>query len=132
MSIIRTGRWLRSCLLAIFVVAQMAGIVPLVYGHALNALEDCAVAGHPHGHTHTHAHVCGSLASGDSDHHHGAGGALHDQCCALHVLAGPIPQMVETAPVEMRRVRLAPSRTARLTDRGPLGFDRPPRPASLI
>jgi ABC-type Zn2+ transport system substrate-binding protein/surface adhesin len=130
MSIIRASRWLRSCLLAIFVVAQLAGIAPLVYGHTLNALEDCAVAGHEH--RHAHAHVCGSLASGDSDHHHGAGGALHDQCCALHVLAGPIPQMAETAPVDILRARLAPSGAARLTDRGPPGLDRPPRPASLI
>src|SRR5262249_5258761 len=78
MSIIRTSRWLRSCLLAIFVVAQLAGIVPLVYGHTLNALEDCALAGHEH--RHAHAHICGSLVSGDSDHHHGTAGALHDQC----------------------------------------------------
>jgi hypothetical protein len=125
MAFVRTSRCLRACLLAIFMVAQVAGIVPLVYGYTINALEQSPVAGHSHDHVH------GSLVSADSDHHHGAV-ELHDQCCALHVLAGPIPEGGDAGPIDFRGVRMAPSGAIRLTGRDPPGFDRPPRSLPLI
>lgn len=87
MTFVRTIRCLRASLLALFVVAQVAGVVPLIYDHTLNVYETAPVAAHGH------AHVKPTVANPDADHHHGALD-LQDQCCALHTLAGPLPHVI--------------------------------------
>src|ERR1700737_3859886 len=91
----------RACLLALFTLAQFVGVIPLIYDHTLNVFETTPVAGH------SHVHTGSSIAAPDSGHHHGVLD-LHDQCCALHTLAGPLPQISNPTPVEFAGVRLMP------------------------
>jgi hypothetical protein len=120
----RTIRYLRACFLGLFIVAQVAGIVPLIYDHTLNVFETMPVA------RHSHRHV-GSIAAPDENHHHGVLD-LHDQCCALHTLAGPVPHIVNAAPMDFVGMRVAPATLFALAQRGPVLPDRPPRPLPLI
>jgi hypothetical protein len=121
---LRAIRWLRASLLAIFVVAQVAGVIPLLYDHTLNVYETTPVA------VHNHPHVNPTLANPDADHHHGAID-LHDQCCALHTLAGPLPLVIDAAPVDISSVRLVQSELPALSGGNPGVLDRPPRPVPL-
>jgi hypothetical protein len=91
----RAIRCLRACLLGLFVAAQIAGVVPLLYDHTLNVAEAAPVAAHHH------PHVKPTAANPDADHHHGLLD-LHDQCCALHMLTGPLPEIVDRAPSSLR------------------------------
>ena len=65
MIFLRTIRYLHASLLALFVVAQVAGIIPLIYEHTLNVYEATPVAAHGH------PHVKPTVAIPDADHHHG-------------------------------------------------------------
>jgi len=121
MTFVRTIRCLRASLLVLFVVAQVAGVVPLIYDHTLNVYEATPVAAHGH------ARIRPTVASPDADHHHGALD-LHDQCCALHTLAGPLPHVIDAAPVAFASVRIAPDESITLTGANPGVVDRPPRP----
>jgi len=125
MTSVRTIRWLRACLLGLFVVAQVAGVVPLMRDHALNVYEIVPVAAH--GHHHARA----TLANPDGDHHHGLLD-LHDQCCALHTLAGPLPSLVDVGPAVFARMRVPPVAVAGLTGGNPFLLDRPPKPVLPI
>jgi len=124
MTFVRTIRCLRASLLALFVVAQVAGVVPLIYDHTLNVYETAPVAAHGH------AHVKPTVANPDADHHHGALD-LHDQCCALHTLAGPLPHVIDAAPVAFASVRIVPDESIALTGANLGVLDRPPRPVPL-
>jgi len=121
----QTIRWFRACLLAVFVTGQVAGVIPLIYDHTLNVFETTPVAGH------AHVHLASDVASPDRDHHHGVLD-LHDQCCALHTLAGPLPYGVDAAPVAFVGVRMVPVAAIFLAQRDPVLPDRPPRLLPLI
>jgi len=125
MRFVRAIWCLRACALALFVVAQIAGVVPLMHNHTLNVFETTPVAGH------SHVHVQRSIASPDADHHHGVLD-MHDQCCALHTLAGPLPQISNPAPAEFAGVPIIPVAAIALSDGAPTPIDRPPRPLPLI
>jgi hypothetical protein len=125
MTFFRTIRGLRACLLAIFVIAQLGGVLPLLYDHTLNVFEGQPVAGH------THVHVAASIAAPDADHHHGLLD-LHDQCCALHTLAGPLPVTSAAAPLAPASARIAVAITVALAQGRPALPDRPPRSLPLI
>ncbi len=124
MPFVRTIRCLRASLLALFVVAQVAGVIPLLYDHTLNVYETAPVAAHGH------AHVKPTVANPDADHHHGVID-LHDQCCALHALAGPLPHAIVVARAEFASVRIVPDVLIALAGGNPGVLDRPPRPVSL-
>jgi len=120
---------MRAWLLAMFVVAQ-AGIAPLIYDHTLNLFETTPVAGHVHVHvvaTHHGGTSAVQVAEPDADHHHGMLD-LHDQCCALHTLAGPLPQSSMAAPIERVGDALPPSGAILIALGDPARLDRPPRP----
>lgn len=77
-------RWLRTTtrfvrvLVALFLVAQLAGVVssPLALAQGMPT----AVASHPHGH-----HADDHGGEGTFHHHHGdQSGDRADHCCALH------------------------------------------------
>jgi hypothetical protein len=124
MMFVRTIRCMRACFLGLFIVAQVGGIVPLIYDHTLNVFETTPVAGH------LHRHVA-AVTAPDQHHHHGVLD-LHDQCCALHTLAGPVPRTVNAAPTDFVGMRVAPAVSVALAQRGPVLLDRPPRPLPLI
>jgi hypothetical protein len=124
MTFARTIRCLRACLLGLFVAAQTAGVVPLIYDHTLNVVETVPVGAHHH------SHVQPTTTNPDADHHHGLLD-LHDQCCALHMLTGPLPEMLDTSSVEFAMMRLAPAELIVPTG-GIAGLpDRPPKPVPL-
>ena len=125
MTFVRTIRWFRACLLGLFVVAQMAGVVPLIYDHTLNMYETAPVAAH------AHPRVKSTVANPDADHHHGVLD-LHDQCCALHTLAGPLPHVLDAAPANFVSVRIVPTEAIALTSGSPSLPDRPPKLVPLI
>jgi Protein of unknown function (DUF2946) len=88
----RFGRWL----LGLFLIAQLAGVVPLVtvhLEHAIASEQDAAAdsgegATAVHAVSHAHHH---HVHHGSSPHDHGASDP-NDQCCTLHHhLAGVLP-----------------------------------------
>ena len=121
MTLVRSIHRLRVTLLALFVVAQVAGVVPLIYDHTLNVFETAPVAAH------AHPHASPTAVIPDADHHHGTLD-LHDQCCALHTLAGPIPHVMDAAPADFAGLRIVPDELIALTGGKPGVPDRPPRP----
>jgi hypothetical protein len=125
MSICQRTRGFRSWLLGLFVLAQLAGIVPLIHDHTLNVFETAPIAGH------IHVQLANNNAAPDADHHHGWID-LHDQCCALHTLAGPLPGVFDLAPGHLlgERIVAAVANAPADSDRGRL--DRPPKALSLI
>jgi len=125
MPLVRTICCLRACLLGLFVVAQVAGVVPLMYDHTLNIYETAPVAAHGH------RLVNPTPANPDADHHHGLLD-LHDQCCALHTLAGPLPHVFDAMLVRFVSVRIALTEMIALTGGKPGLPDRPPKPVPLI
>ena len=125
MLFVRTIRCFRACLLGLFVLAQVAAVVPLMYDHTLNIYETTPVAAHQH------RLVKPTIANPDADHHHGSLD-LHDQCCALHTLAGPLPRVLEAMPAHFVRVRIVPTEVIALAGRQPGLPDRPPKTAPLI
>jgi hypothetical protein len=124
MTFVRTICWLRACVLGLFVLAQAAGVVPLIYDHTLNVYETVPVAAHGH------RQVKPTAANSDADHHHGLLD-LHDQCCALHTLAGPLPHVADVRPADFVSLRIAPAEVIGLTGGKPNLLDRPPKPVLL-
>ena len=122
MSYTRTIRWLRTWLVGLFALAQIAGVSPLIYEHTLNVF-DAAQANIDHGHV--------TPTAPGADHHHGILDA-HDQCCALHTLAGPLPDVADVALANPLSVRIAPAALVALADTEPGRLDRPPKPVPLI
>jgi hypothetical protein len=122
MSYARTIRWLRTWLVGLFALAQIAGVSPLIYEHTLNVF-DAAQAGSEHSHV--------APAAPGADHHHGILDA-HDQCCALHTLAGPLPGVADVALTIRLSVRIAPAALVALADTEPGRLDRPPKSMPLI
>jgi hypothetical protein len=119
--LVRAMRHLRTTLLGLFVVAQVAGVIPLIYEHTLNVYETAPVSAH------AHPVVRPDVVHPDADHHHCALD-LHDQCCALHhTLAGSLPTVIEATPVDFRSVLVMPYELVALTGRNPPVPDRPPR-----
>jgi hypothetical protein len=123
MSFARTIRWLRTLLVGLFALAQIAGVSPLMYEHTLNVYETTPVTGHHH--------VRVATSAPDADHHHGILD-LHDQCCALHTLAGPLPSVANIVLSDSHPTRIAPAELIALADADPVRLDRPPKPVPLI
>ena len=113
MPFVRTIRCFRACLLGLFVLAQVAAVVPLMYDHTLNIYETTPVAAHQH------RLVNPTIANRDADHHHGSLD-LHDQCCALHTLAGPLPRVLDAMPAHFVSVRIVPTEVSHLPAASPV------------
>jgi hypothetical protein len=96
----------------------------LIHDHAINVYEAVPVAAHGH------PHIMPTAATPDADHHHGALD-LHDQCCALHTLAGPLPHVVDAVVASFASIRLIPDELIALAGGDPAVLDRPPRAAPL-
>ncbi len=113
----RTIRGLIPWLIGLFLVAQLAGVVPFEYSHPTSALAHAAAHEHQHdsaGHTHRH--------DGTKQE-----GAVADQCCALHSLAGVVPLVVMAVLSDATGERLSPELTDRVSGTGPGPLDRAPR-----
>jgi hypothetical protein len=124
MRFVRTIRGLRASLLALFVVAQVVGVTHLLYDHTLNVYETTPVGAHKH------AYVKPTATSPDADHHHGVLD-LHDQRCALHTLAAPLPEVSGVSLVDFVSVPVFAVESTTVTGGDPGVLDRPPKPLSL-
>jgi hypothetical protein len=122
MSLAPTIRWLRTWLVGLFALAQIAAVSPLIYEHTLDVLGEAHVRCD---------HARAAPNAPDADHHHGILDA-HDQCCALHALVGPLPAVADVALANPLSVRIAPATLVALADADPGRLDRPPKPVPLI
>jgi hypothetical protein len=122
--------WLRAkkgfvrVLVALFVIAQFAGVVASPLASAEAFAKAAASLVHDH-HAHLYDH------DGNAVHHH-SGGQV-DRCCALHAFfAGVLPPVIElpaaVVPGQRLVVNLADIVHGVAIDR----LDRPPRPFALI
>jgi hypothetical protein len=115
----RFGPWL----LGLFLIAQIAGVGPLMFGHTVHLLESqlAAVDAHERGAPDRHG-----------GHRHGVAD-VQDECCALHhQLTGVIPVTIPDgglAPAAMPWV--APPLRA-LVNVDPILLERPPKFSSPI
>jgi hypothetical protein len=133
---VHTRRWFGRWLLGLFLIAQLAGVVPLVTVHLEHAIaseqdaaadsDDSGTSAQASSHAHHH-HV----HHGSGPHDHGASDP-NDQCCTLHHhLAGVLPGLapadvaavVVTAIVSMRPAPLVPAEPGLL--------ERPPKLLSV-
>jgi hypothetical protein len=112
----RKIRGLVPWLIGLFLVAQLAGVVPFEYIHPTPSLAHAAAHDHEHGTTHTH-------------HHDGTkqDGTVADQCCALHSLAGVVPLVIMAILSDPVGRPLSAEPTDRISGIGPGRLDRPPR-----
>jgi hypothetical protein len=123
MSSARTIGRLRAIVVGLFALAQFACVSPLICQHTLDVLV-AAQAGGDHGRF--------APAAPGADHHHHGILDMHDQCCAFHALAGPLPAIADVALANPLSVRVAPRALAALADADPGRLDRPPKPTPLI
>jgi hypothetical protein len=119
---LRTIRGFVRLLVALFVVAQFAGVVSSPRASA-QPIANAMTAYDHHQYSHDHAD------QGTNHHHSDGSGDLADTCCALHAyFAGVLPPAVEveTGNVSGQSLAVGPD------DRGfgvpPGRLDRPPRP----
>jgi hypothetical protein len=112
----RVARWL----VGLFLVAQIAGVIPLIAAHTLHVFEDKQVVSGGHGFTAVGPH---------GTHHHGLAD-LNDQCCAFHHLSGVLPFAVKAAPVRNAKLAIWPSVPRALVLAEPKLLERPPKSLS--
>ena len=118
----RKMRSLVPWLIGLFLVAQLAGVVPSGYIHAELALGHAPLHEHQHGTAgHTH-HQDGTKQDGTKQD-----GAAADPCCALHSLAGVVPLIAIAILLDRIGERLSPEPADRASGIGPGRLDRPPR-----
>jgi hypothetical protein len=124
----RLGRWL----LGLFLIAQLAGVVPLVTVHLEHAIAseqdaaadsgDGAAVGHAH---HHHVH------HGSGPHDHGASDP-NDQCCTLHHhLTGVLPEAAPDRAVDLVVAAVVSPLPAPLAPAEPGLLERPPKLLSV-
>jgi hypothetical protein len=132
----RTRRWFGRWLLGLFLIAQLAGVVPLVtvyLEHAIASEQDAAAdsddaaaparaAMHAH---HHHAH------HGSGPHDHGASDP-NDQCCTLHHhLAGVLPGLAPAGAADVLLAAIVAPPPAPLAPADPGLLERPPKLLSV-
>jgi hypothetical protein len=128
----RWGGWL----LGLFLIAQFAGVVPLVtvhLEHAIASEQDAAAdsgdglaAGHAESHAHHH-HV----HHGSGPHDHGASDP-NDQCCTLHHhLAGVLPEAAPARAADLVVAAIVALPLALLVPADPGLLERPPKRPSV-
>jgi hypothetical protein len=125
MSRLRTLHLFSRLLAALFLVAQLAGVVSSPRAHEPVKLD--AASSHSAHHHHDHGD------GGATHHHHGGGRDLLDgHCCALHAFfAGVLPLEITVAMSAAPGKRLAPDVAECRAGPVPSRIDRPPRPLSL-
>jgi hypothetical protein len=125
--------WLRRMhgfvrvLAALFVLAQLAGVVSSASAKAVFAPGDLVVQIQ---HQYAHEHGDGGQHFGDRGkaHHHDHSGTA-DDCCALHAFfAGILPPTIAITTAKISGARLAADVADRDVGLPPSSLDRPPRP----
>jgi hypothetical protein len=111
---------LRQCLLGLYLIAQVVGVFPLVYGHAFIVSETTPAAGH--------VHLAADAGRRDTNQHHHGFADCRDQCCAICSLTGPLPPNASLALREREAAPAPLAVSAALISWHPSRLDRPPKP----
>ena len=115
----RFGPWL----LGLFLLAQLAGVGPVMFDHAVHVFESQPAVASAHDH---------SAPGHHGDHRHGIGD-VKDECCSLHHhLAGVLPFTVRAVSISFVAVLMVAPRTRALASADPILLERPPKSSSLI
>jgi hypothetical protein len=115
----RFGPWL----LGLFLIAQLAGVVPVMFHHAVHVFESqpAVASAHDHGAPGRHG-----------DHRHGIAD-VKDECCSLHHhLAGVLPFTVRAVSISFAAVLMVAPPARALASADPVLLERPPKSSSLI
>lgn len=134
MTRLRRFRRLAAGLVAMFVFAQFAGVVP----RSAVAEPSAAVAASAHSSARAHEcalhHSAAGLAEQDTSSHGRSAdqhGIMSDQCCALHLLAGVVPLVTTATPADLATSALVSSPTDTGAGLGAPPLYRPPRSLAL-
>jgi hypothetical protein len=115
----RFGPWL----LGLFLIAQLVGIVPVMFDHAVHVFESQPALAGAHDHSAPGRH---------GDHRHGVGD-VKDECCSLHHhLVGIVHFPIPTAAFLLTAVLLVVPPLRTLASADPILLERPPKSSSLI
>jgi hypothetical protein len=115
----RFGPWL----LGLFLLAQLAGVVPVMFDHAVHVFESQPAVSSAHDHGAPGRH---------GDHRHGIAD-VKDECCSLHHhLAGVLPFTVRAVSINFAAVLMVAPPTRALASADPVLLERPPKSSSLI
>jgi hypothetical protein len=133
---VRTRHWFGRWLLGLFLMAQLAGVVPLVtvhLEHAIASEQDAAADSDKTGapaHVVSHAHHH-HVHHGSSPHDHGASDP-NDQCCTLHHhLAGVLPHAAPARAADRVLAAIVSLPPAPLLPADPGLLERPPKLLSV-
>jgi hypothetical protein len=108
--------------LGLFLMAQIAGVVPLMLDHAVHAFEDQPAVASTHDH--------GALGR-HGDHRHGLAD-IQDECCTLHHLAGIAAPALSTTVIGIVTAPIEVAPQTALATADPMRLERPPKSLSLI
>jgi hypothetical protein len=133
---VRARRWFGRWLLGLFLIAQLAGVVPLVTVHLEHAIaseqdaaadsDDAGIPARATSHAHHH-HV----HHGSGPHDHGASDP-NDQCCTLHHhLAGVLPGLAPARVADLVVAAIVSLPPAPLVPADPGLLERPPKLLSV-
>jgi hypothetical protein len=115
----RFGPWI----IGLFLLAQIAGVIPVMFDHAVHVFESQPAVVDVQDHTAPGRHA---------DHRHGVGD-VKDECCALHHhLAGIIPLSMPATAFAFVAVPLLARPLRALASADPILLERPPKFSSLI
>jgi hypothetical protein len=129
---LRTRRRFRCWLLGVFLIAQLAGVVPLMtihLEHAIASAQDAAADfGNADAVSHAHHH---HVHHGSGPHDHGASDP-NDQCCTLHHhLAGVLPHAAAAGATDLVVAALVSLPPAPIVAADPGQLERPPKFLSI-
>src|SRR5262249_50935847 len=120
---LQTKRRLGPWLLGLFLFAHIAGIVPVMFDHAVHVFESQAPAAEVHHRSAFHRH---------GDHRHSVAD-VQDECCVLHHhLAGVVPLTMPEAVFTLIAASLTAPPLRTLTSVDPILLERPPKSSSFI
>jgi hypothetical protein len=111
-------RTLRRWLLGLYLIAQAAGVFPVLCGHMLiNCETTLGVA---------ESHFANDNGRHEANHHDGVLDC-RDRCCAIHSLTGLLPPIASLALIEREAAPVAPAASAALVSWHPSRLERPPK-----
>ena len=125
----RTIKGLAPWLVGLLLVAQLGGAVAFDRV-GVGGVATISTSVHAQGHQHaTQAHEQAAISdtASSDDHCADTSGALADQCCALHLLAGVLPPPLAAHVLSAMGESLTPEPAGRVAGLGPDALDRPPK-----
>ena len=115
----RFGPWL----LGLFLLAQIVGVVPVMFDHAMHVFESQPAVSSAHDHSAPGRH---------GDHRHGVAD-VKDECCSLHHhLAGVLPFALRAVAISFVAVLMVVPPARALASADPILLERPPKSLSPI